>query len=138
MWSTGLDYDERGRARLEAFLDRIYDAFLEGVARGRALSVGDVAKAAQGRVWTGAQARDLGLVDELGGFARALELAREAIGIGSDRPVELRTFPPRRQPWEQALDLLDGSPLRLGAVRAWLLGWLTVPGVLSAPPLMVR
>jgi protease-4 len=138
IWSTGLDYDARGRARLEAFLDRIYDAFVEGVARGRGLSEDDVVKAAQGRVWTGAQAKELGLVDELGGFTRALELAREAIGVGSDRAVELRLFPPLRPPWEQALDLLGGRGIGLDALRPSLLRWLAVPGVLSAPPLSVR
>ena len=108
------------------------------MARGRGLSEAAVAKAAQGRVWTGAQAMELGLVDELGGFTRALELAREAIGVASDRPVELRLFPPVRPPWEQALDLLGGRAIELAALRPLLLRWLTVPGVLSAPPLSVR
>ncbi|HSA82648.1 MAG TPA: signal peptide peptidase SppA [Geminicoccaceae bacterium] len=138
MWSTGLDFDARGRARLEAFLDRIYEAFVEGVARGRQMAEGDVRKAAEGRVWTGAQARELGLVDDLGGFARALELAREAIGLAPDRPVELRLFPPERTPLEQALELLDGSPIGLDAVRSWLLRRLAAPGVLSTPPLLLR
>jgi protease-4 len=138
MWSTGLDYDARGRARLEAFLDRIYETFLEGVARGRALSPEAAAKAAQGRVWTGAQAKELGLVDELGGFARALEVAREAIGLEPDWPVELRLFPPPRAPWQQALDLLSGERVGLDTLRSALLRWLAVPGVLSAPPLTIR
>jgi protease IV len=138
MWSTGLDFDERGRARLEAFLDRIYEAFVEGVARGRQMPESDVRKAAEGRVWTGAQAKELGLVDDLGGFARALELAREAIGLEPDRPVELRLFPPVRTPFEQALELLDGAPIGLDAVRSWLLRRLAAPGVLSAPPLVLR
>jgi protease-4 len=138
MWSLGLDFDARGRARLEAFLDRIYEAFIEGVARGRRMSESDVRKAAEGRVWTGAQAKELGLVDDLGGFDRALELAREAIGLARDRPVELRLFPPVRAPWEQALDLLGGAPIGLDSVRSWLMRWLAAPGVLGAPPLMLR
>jgi protease-4 len=138
MWSLGLDFDVRGRARLEAFLDRVYEAFIEGVARGRQMSESDVRKAAEGRVWTGAQAKELGLVDDLGGFERALELAREAIGLARDRPVELRPFPPARAPWEQALDLLGGAPIGLDAARSWVLRWLAAPGVLSAPPLLLR
>jgi protease-4 len=138
MWSLGLEFDARGRARLEAFLDRIYEAFIDGVARGRQMAESDVRKAAEGRVWTGAQAKELGLVDELGGFDRALEVAREAIGLARDRPVELRLFPPARSPWEQALDLLGGAPIGLDAVRSWLLRWLAAPGVLSAPPLLLR
>jgi protease IV len=136
MWSTGLDFDARGRARLEAFLDRTYGAFVDGVARGRSLPEGDVEKVAQGRVWTGAQAKTLGLVDELGGFARALELAREAIGVAAERPVELRVFPPRRSPFEEALDLLRGGAIGLDAALAWLRG--LEPGLLSAPRVLIR
>jgi protease-4 len=135
MWSTGVDFDARGRARLEAFLDRIYGTFVDGVARGRSLPEAEVEKAAQGRVWTGAQAKALGLVDELGGFARALELAREAIGVPADRAVELRVFPPRRSPLEEAFDLLRGGSISLDAF-AWLRGLR--PGALSAPTLVIR
>ncbi len=136
MWSTGVDYDARGRARLEAFLDRIYGAFVAGVARGRGLPEDAVQKAAQGRVWTGAQAKDLGLVDELGGFARALELVREAVGVAADRAVELRDFPPQRSPLEEALELLRGTSVGLEAFRGRLssLG----AGGLRAPPLAIR
>ena len=136
MWSTGLDYDARGRARLEAFLDQIYGAFVAGVARGRKLPEEAVQQAAQGRVWTGAQAKGLGLVDELGGFARALELARAAIGVAADQPVELRVFPPPRSPYQEVLDLLRGTAIGAGAFGAWL-PWLR-PGALSAPPLVIR
>ena len=73
-------------------------------------------KAAEGRVWTGAQAQELGLVDELGGFARALEVAREAVGLEPGRPVELRAFPPAEAPWQQVLELLGGAT-RSGSAR---------------------
>ena len=136
MWSTDLDYDARGRARLETFLDHVYGAFVTGVARGRALPESAVQKSAQGRVWTGAQAKELGLVDELGGFARALELARDAIGVAPERPVELRVYPRPRSPFEEVLDLMRGTSIGLDAVGPWL-RWLS-PGALSAPPLVIR
>jgi protease-4 len=139
MWSTQTDYSERGRKRLQAFLDQTYAAFLGGVARGRELPEAKVRAAAEGRVWTGAQAKELGLVDDLGGFPRAVELAREAAGAAAGQPVALRRFPPARPPWERALELLGqgGGGFELAAaVRAWL-GLLT-PGGLSAPPLIVR
>ncbi len=137
MWSTQSDYDERARERLQAFLDQTYAAFVAGVARGRKLPEDQVLKAAEGRVWTGAQAQELGLVDDLGGFARALEVAREAIGVERERPVELRAFPPAEAPWQRALDLLSGARSSPGALPAWL-QWLRAPGVLSAPPLLLR
>ncbi|MGH6945099.1 MAG: signal peptide peptidase SppA, partial [Geminicoccaceae bacterium] len=133
MWSSLDDYDAAGRARLEAFLDRVYQAFTAGVARGRHLPPAEVAKAAQGRVWTGAQAKDLGLVDELGGFARALEIAKDAAGIAADQAVELRPFPTPRTPLQEALDLLGGSSLGLAGILE-----LLRPGPLTAPPLAVR
>ena len=139
MWSTLSDYDARSRERLEAFLDQTYEAFVAGVARGRELPESEVLKAAEGRVWTGEQAQELGLVDELGGFARALEVARETIGVEPGRPLELRSFPAPGAPWEHLLELLNGGG-RAG-VAAWassLLAWLRAPEVLSAPPLLLR
>ncbi|MGI9510495.1 MAG: signal peptide peptidase SppA, partial [Geminicoccaceae bacterium] len=110
MWSTNEDYDLRGRERLESFLDQTYDAFTDGVARGRGMTKEDVHAIAEGRVWTGRQAKDLGLIDELGGFIRALELARTEIGLDPDQPIDIRRFPEPKPPWEVALDLL-GQPL---------------------------
>ena len=136
MWSFLEGYDEAGRARLEAFLDQVYEAFIGRVARGRDLPKEKVRAVAGGRVWTGAQAHEIGLVDELGGLARALELAKQAAGIAPDEPVELRPFPAPRAPWQELLELLDGSPGLIGFVRPWL--QLLDPGMLSAPPLVFR
>ncbi|HZA67218.1 MAG TPA: S49 family peptidase [Geminicoccaceae bacterium] len=136
MWSTLQDYDRRGRARLDAFLDQVYAAFTDGVARGRGLSRDQVLEIAQGRVWTGQQAKEIGLVDELGGFTRALAVTREAIGVAPDRAVELRAFPPPLDLWDQALELLGAPPGWIDAVGPWL--QLLRPGMLSAPPIVVR
>ena len=125
-----------GRGRLQAFLDQVYEAFISGVARGRDLPKEKVRAAAEGRVWTGAQAQELGLVDELGGFVRALDLTKEAVGIAPDQPVELRVFPEPRAPWQEALALLAGSSGVIELARSWL--QLLRPGVLSAPPLLIR
>ena len=92
--------------------------------------------AAEGRVWTGAQAHERGLVDELGGFVRALELTKEAAGIAADQAVELRVFPEQRAPWQEVLELLADSPGLIDVARSWL--QLLRPGVLSAPPLVIR
>ena len=92
---------------------------------------------AQGRVWTGAQAKERGLVDDLGGFADALAVTRQEIGLEADAPIELRPFPPPRTLWEQALDLaLLGAQARLLSVETWL--ERLAPGVLSTPPIVVR
>jgi protease-4 len=136
MWSTITNYSPRGRARLEAFLDWTYQTFVEGVARGRGLSEEDVLAAAEGRVWTGAQAKERGLVDALGGFADALAVTREEIGLAPDAAIELRRFPPPRSLWEQALDLVFGAQARLFSIEAWF--DRLAPGVLSIPPIRIR
>jgi protease-4 len=136
MWSFLEGYDEAGRARLQAFLDQTYEAFISRVAGARDLPKEKVRAVAEGRVWTGAQAHEIGLVDELGGLLRAFEVAKEAAGIAPDEPVELRVFPERRAPWQEVLDLLGGSPGLIDFVRPWL--QLLHPGMLSAPPLVIR
>ena len=114
----------------------MYEAFVSGVARGRDLPKEKVRAVAAGRVWTGAQAQERGLVDELGGFVRALELTKEAAGVAIDQPVELRVFPEQRAPWQEVLSLLGAGPGAIEVARAWL--QLLRPGVLSAPPLLIR
>jgi protease-4 len=82
------------RQAVQGFIDTSYRHFLEAVSTGRGLSVEAVDAVAQGRVWTGAQARERGLVDELTGLAGALAWARQRAGIGTDAPVELRVLSP--------------------------------------------
>ncbi|MGH6917536.1 MAG: S49 family peptidase, partial [Geminicoccaceae bacterium] len=135
-WTTTSNYSPRGRARLEAFLDWTYETFVEGVARGREMPKEEVLAAAEGRVWTGAQAEERGLVDELGGFADALTMTRQEIGLAPDAPVELRRFPARKSLWEQALDLAFGAQARLLSVETWL--ERLSPRVLSTPPVVIR
>jgi protease-4 len=136
MWSTLVGYNERARARLEAFLDQTYGAFIDGVARGRGLSRDEVLEVAEGRVWTGQQAKELGLVDELGGFDRALDLAKQAVGIAPEQAVELRRFPKVLTPWQEVLELFRGSPDLIHAASSWLR--LLRPGTLSTPPIVIR
>lgn len=137
MWSTSSGFDAAGEERLEAFLDRTYAAFTEGVAEGRGLDRSAVLAAAEGRVWTGEQALELGLVDDLGGFAAALERVRETVGVAPGEPVALQRFPRPRGPFETVLEFLDDPLALLGgpALRLDLPLW---SGPLSAPRLTVR
>ncbi|HEX6567621.1 MAG TPA: signal peptide peptidase SppA [Acidimicrobiales bacterium] len=79
--------------RLDAWLDRIYDDFTAKVADGRHLGPDHVAEIARGRVWTGADARERGLVDELGGLATALDVARQRAGLPATPRPDLRAYP---------------------------------------------
>jgi protease-4 len=84
-----------------------YKDFLQGVAAGRHMKVEDVDKIAQGRVWTGERARQLGLVDELGGLHTAITRARELAKIPADEKVTLLLLPPYRSFVERLLDSSD-------------------------------
>ncbi len=85
--STTRDFTESEWERLDHSLDRIYADFTAKAAQGRGMDLPDLERLARGRVWTGADAVERGLVDELGGLDRALDLAREKAGLPVDAPV---------------------------------------------------
>jgi protease-4 len=93
-----------------------YDQFLTKVAEGRNMTKDEVNAVGRGRVWTGAQARDLKLVDELGGLTKAVELAKGLAGIAREEEVRLVVWPKKRTFWESLLgrrapeSLLDMRP----------------------------
>jgi protease IV len=89
-------YNESERAKLQEQLRAFYDQFLEKVATARGLSISQVDAIAQGRVWTGRQAKGVGLVDELGGLQTAVRLAKRRATIAEDAEVTLVSFPGRR------------------------------------------
>ena len=91
-------FSEDEWTRINAWLDAIYQDFTEKVASGRRMPVERVHEVARGRVWTGADAAQNGLVDELGGMQAAAEIARTRAGLPADAP--LRVYP-RLTPLDQ-------------------------------------
>src|SRR5262249_23134699 len=83
--------------------------FTTKVAAGRQLPKERVLEVAKGRIWTGADAKEKGLVDALGGFSVALRLTREAIGLAPEAPLHLKLFPDHRGRWEALLDRALGD-----------------------------
>ncbi len=116
---------------LERQLSFVYDEFKDRVSRGRKVGPQDLEGIAGGRVWTGEEALEIGLVDELGGFREALRKARELGGIEGEAPeVLVKISGPRAgrpapgDPVEGALDLVGemGRAIsRLRADRVWAL-----------------
>ncbi|WP_373048858.1 signal peptide peptidase SppA [Vulgatibacter sp.] len=88
------DWSEAERAAMERYVEDAYRGFVEAVAEGRSLPVEAVDAVARGRVWTGAQAYERKLVDELGGLSQALRYAREQGGLGAETAVEYRVYRP--------------------------------------------
>ena len=93
MFTGTHDYSPAEKARFESWLDRVYVDFTGKVADGRKLPKEKVLQIAKGRIWSGQDAKNLGLVDELGGFDTALRLARQAAKIGDTEEVKLVLYP---------------------------------------------
>ncbi len=108
-WTGTSDYTPEEWARFEGWLDRVYADFTTKVAEGRRLPKERVLEIAKGRVWTGADAKELGLVDELGGFPEALALAKKAAHIPASEDVNLQVFPRPKTTLQTLLDALAGE-----------------------------
>jgi protease-4 len=93
MFSSNHPFGDGEWERMHAMLDRIYEDFTAKVAEGRGLDRSEVEDLARGRVWTGADAKDRGLVDQLGGIERAIDLAKQQAGIAPDVEVDLKVLP---------------------------------------------
>ena len=117
MYSPVRPFTPEERAKVEEQMQATYEAFVEKAAAGRQTTPERIDAIAQGRVWTGKQAKDLGLVDELGGLQRAIALAKSRAQIAENTEVELVIYPQRKSFYE-----LVQSPFgaESGAVRALL------------------
>lgn len=97
--SIDSDYEPlnpEGRAKLREGIDADYRAFVTKVADARKRQFNEIEPLAQGRVWLGQQAKQNGLVDELGGIDRAIELVKQKAKIAPAERVTLITYPPKR------------------------------------------
>ena len=91
---------EEQRAKLKKEIEGFYHGFVQRVADGRKRPYDQIEPLAQGRVWLGVQAKQNGLVDELGGLDRAVEMVKERAKIPASEKVTLVTYPPKRSLFE--------------------------------------
>jgi protease-4 len=103
------------REQLQSF----YDDFIEKVAQSRHSTPEKIDQIAQGRVWTGNQAKENGLVDELGGLDRAIVIAKQQAKIAPETDIELVTFPARKSFYELLSEELSGVN-QSAAIDAWV------------------
>jgi protease-4 len=92
-WSIDAPFTPQQQAHREAEADLFYTDFVERVAEGRNLSTEAVDVVARGRVWTGADAMERGLVDELGGLRTAVRRAKVLAGLDEDTEVRIVSYP---------------------------------------------
>jgi protease-4 len=105
----GFTSDEKRAVRSE--MTAVYENFVSRVAEGRNLSVEETHAVAQGRVWSGARAEKVGLVDAIGGPLEALQAVRRRAGLSSDQAVIVDRYP-RRPRLPSLRDLVRLLPLR--------------------------
>ena len=125
-FSPSQSFTPAQRAAFAGSMDRIYDDFIGRVATGRKLPVERVREIARGRVWTGAQALPLGLVDQLGGLTEAVAKARELARIPADQSVRFKRFPKEKSPWEAISEMFG---VQTEAARALVM----LGGVMADP-----
>ena len=125
-------YTPEERAKLDVQMQAFYNQFVEKVAAARQTTPERIDAVARGRVWTGRQAKQVGLVDELGGLSRAIELAKVRAGIAPDADVDLVVYPPRKTFFDVLSEALGGDSSSLAMQAASreerrLIRSLTVP-----------
>ena len=106
-FSTSLTSEQR--EQVIAWMQEIYDAFVSKAAKGRGMEFAKLEEMARGRIYTGEQARKIGLVDDIGGFPRALEHVRQSLELEDDARINLVRLPKPKSFWETLSEL--------GAVR---------------------
>jgi protease-4 len=100
IFSTYRPFTPEERLTLKREILFTYDKFIAGVAEGRHLAPEKVNELGRGRIWTGRQAKERGLVDEIGGLTTAIGLAKKQAGIPADEPVSLSIWPKKRSFWD--------------------------------------
>lgn len=136
IYSPVRPFSPEERAKIAETMQATYDAFVEKAAQGRNTTPERIDAIGQGRVWTGRQARQIGLVDELGGLQRALAIAKQRAKIAQDSEVQLVVYPQRKSFYELLRDPFGGA--EGGTTLGALLGFRN-PRVLQmlAAPLQV-
>ncbi len=111
MWSSNTAFTPAQLQKFESLMAETYEAFLDRVAEGRKLPRDTVKSLAEGRVYTGRQAKENGLVDDLGGIEVAVKHARALAKFKDDEDVPLVRFPPRKTPLEMFISLATEGAL---------------------------
>ena len=104
LFSAQQNFTPAQQAYIERSMHETYEAFIKGVAEGRKMSVDAVDKIGKGRVWSGAQAKDLGLVDELGGTDTAIDIAKQLAHIPAANSVRIVRLPEEKTFFQQILE----------------------------------
>jgi protease-4 len=142
IWSMTKPFTPSGEERMNAMIDNIYDSFTDRVAKGRKLSPDAVERLAKGRVWTGNQGLELGLIDELGGLDAALDFAATKAGAKTRDDILVVDLPRALTPFDRILELMN-MDVMMGHVATSFMKMMgqevemaTMPGVRVYDPML--
>ena len=123
--------------KMQVFIERTYEAFITHVAEGRKLTKSHVDSIGQGRVWNGIDAKNIGLVDEIGSLKDAIAKAAELAEIENFRIVN---YPKERDQFEQLMEMLGNARTRMirSGMGEWYPMYEIVRSIPSEPAVMAR
>ena len=137
IYSPFARFEPAHRERLQAHMQDFYENFVKKAAASRKTTAERIDAVAQGRVWTGRQARERGLVDALGGLDEAVRIAKERARIPADEDVELVAYPARRSLFETISEQFGGGSLNVWSMFGSGVDTRAV-GALTAPARLFR
>jgi protease-4 len=121
LFDTTAKWSPDERAKIEESAHKIYyDDFVPKVSKGRNKTVEEVDAIGQGHVWTGAQAKQNGLIDEFGGFEKAVEIAKDLAGLAPDKSVRRIVFPAPKPFFETFLNSEDDASTEVKTQQAMI------------------
>ncbi len=107
LWSLNTPFSKSEEERVNAMLDHVYKSFIERVSKGRGLNPEAVEKIARGRVWTGAEAVKIGLVDQLGGLREATQYTAKILGEKDASGIDVIVLPKPKTALERFIELVQ-------------------------------
>ncbi len=119
MYTGTEQFNEHQQERFEEWMDYMYEYFANAVEEDRNMTFAEVHEIGRGRIWTGADAKELGLVDDVGGFHTALSLAREEAGLDPDSDIELKSYPLEPGLWELITGQKPDSGEKYAIAETW-------------------
>jgi len=110
------------RKQLETWMGGVYNTFVSKAAKSRGLPFDTMEMKAHGRIYTGTQAKEAGLVDEIGGVDKAVEEMRKALKLDKDEKLQVVLYPRPKTLWESLSsgDLFPVKSPKISQLKAWI------------------
>jgi len=107
--SISYPFNNRQKDKLHSMIEKVYFRFVQKVADGRGMTFDEARGYAKGRVWTGEDAKKIGLVDVLGGLNDAIKLAKTRIGVSEKEKIRVDVYPKKKDPIEALINMIRGG-----------------------------